>query len=115
MSVELTEREREYLACETPVLTKGQAAKGLTIGFLIGIMQAALSPGYDKGDSRVIRTGRLMRYTKYKKAVERKRDGCLTPRDEKLLKKLNKSPFVLDDYDADEFTRRMYEDYLGRN
>ena len=111
MSKELTEREREYLACETPALTKGQAARGLITGFLIGVVQAALSPGYDRGDSRVIRTGRLMRYTKFKRAVEHKRDGCLTPRDEKLLKKLNKSPFVLDDYDADEFTRRMYESY----
>ena len=114
MSAELTEREREYLACETPMISAGQAASGLLSGFFIGLLQSAFSPGYDKGDSRLIRTSRLMRYTRYKKAVIRKTNGDLTDKDIKTLKKLNKSSFILDDYDADAFTARMYEEYMNK-
>ena len=112
----LTEKEQMYLDCPTPMLTAGQKAKGLTIGFLISFLQAAFTPGNSKGDQKLLSTSRVMRYTKYKKAVLRKRDGTPKKRDEKLLKKLNKKPFILDldTYNPDEYTRKMYEEYLNR-
>ena len=114
--VELTVREREYLDCDTPTLTRGQTAKGLTIGFLIGLLQAAFAPGMDKGDKKLLSTGRLMRYTRYKKAVLRKQAGTPKKGDDRLLIKLNKKPFALEyeSFDADEYTRKMYEEYLDR-
>ena len=114
--VEFTLREREYLDCRTPMLTRGQTAKGLTIGFLIGLLQAAFAPGMDKGDKKLLSTGRLMRYTKFKKAVLRKQSGTPKKHDDKLLKKLNKKPFALETetFDADEYTRKLYEEYLDR-
>lgn len=110
----LTAREQEYLDCTEPMLTPAQSAKALTVGFLIGLLQAAFTPGSSKGDQRLITTSRRMRYTKYKKAVLRKRDSAPEKGDEKLLKRLNKQPFVLDaeTFDADEYTRKLYEDYL---
>lgn len=110
----LTPKEREYLDCETPMITGGGIAKGLTVGFLIGLLQAAFSPGYDKGDGRIIRTGRLIRYTRFKKAVLRKCGETPKKGDERLLKKLNESPFVLDgDTDPDEFVRKIYEERMN--
>ena len=114
---EFTPRERDYLDCATPLLTPAQTVRGLTIGFLIGLLQAAFSPGNDKGDRRLLSTTRLMRYTKYKKAVLRKRDGAPKKGDAKLLVKLNKKPFVLeeDTFDADAYTRKLYEEYMEKH
>ena len=114
--VEFTDRELEYLDCPTPMLTKGQTARGLTLGFLIGLLQAAFAPGNDRGDKKLISTSRLMRYTKYKKAVLRKRGGTPKKGDEKLLRKLNRQPFVLESetYDADAYTRKLYEEYMNK-
>ena len=112
MSAGLTSREREYLDCEQPEITKGEAARGLIAGFLIGLVTAAFTPGNDKGDSMLIKTSRRMRYTRYKKAVRRKLDGTLTAKDEKLLKKLNADPFIYDLYDPDEFVRKIYEERM---
>ena len=109
---ELTDREQEYLDCSEPQISRGEAARGLTVGFLIGILEAAFSPGNDKGDSRLIKTSRRIRYTRYKKAAERKRDGCLSAKDAKILKKLNSEPFVYDIYDPDEFMKNTYEAYM---
>ena len=115
MSAEPTPREREYLDCETPMITAGGIFKGLTIGLLIGLLQAAFSPGFDKGDGRIIRTGRLMKYTKYKKAVLRKQAGAPAKGDDKLLKKLNSEPFIFDlDAGPDEFIRRVYEERMNK-
>lgn len=114
--IEFTLREREYLDCETPLLTPAKAAKGLTVGFLIGLLQAAFSPGSDRGDKRLMQTSRLMQYTKYKKAVLRKRDGVPKKGDQKLLNKLNKKPFALEAgaYDADAYTQKLYEEYMHK-
>ena len=115
-AITFTEKEQLYLDCQTPLLTRGQAFKGMTVGFLTGLLQAAFSPGNDKGDKKIISTSRLMRYTKYKKAVLRKRDGTPKKRDAKLLAKLNQKPFALEPetYDADEYTRKVYEEYQNR-
>lgn len=115
-NVTFTEREQMYLDCPTPMLTAGQTVRGLTVGFLLGLLQAAFSPGNDKGDQKLISTSRLMRYTKYKKAVLRKRDGTPKNRDEKLLRKLNKKPFALEfeAFDSDEYTRKLYEEYMQK-
>ena len=114
--ITFTDRELDYLNCDVPMLTTGQKVRGLTVGFLIGLLQAAFTPGNSKGDQKLLSTSRRIRYTKYKKAVLRKRDGTPKKRDEKLLKKLNKKPFVLDfdTFDPDEYTRKMYEEYLNR-
>ena len=110
----LTARELDYYVCETPMLSPSKAAGMLVSGFLIGILQAAFTPGYDKGDSRIIKASKLIRYTKYKKAVLRKLENKPNKRDEKLLIKLNKQPFIFDlDTDPDEFTRKIYEDYIN--
>lgn len=115
--VTFTDRESEYLNCDVPMLTTGQKVSGLTVGFLIGLLQAAFSPGSDRGDRKLISTTRMMRYTKYKKAVLRKRDGTPKKRDEKLLRKLNKKPFVLEEetFDPDEYTRKLYEEYMEKH
>lgn len=113
--ITFTEKEQLYLDCPTPMLTTGQTVKGLTICFLIGLLQAAFSPGNSKGDQKLLSTSRLMRYTKYKQAVLRKRDGTPKKRDEKLLKKLNKKPFALEfeEYDTDAYTQKLYEEYMN--
>ena len=110
-----TDREREYLECDVPMPTRAQTVKGLTVGFITGLLQAAFTPGNSKGDQRILSASRLMRYKKYKQAVLRKRDQTPKKRDEKLLRKLNKKPFILDldTYDPDEYTRKMYEEYLN--
>ncbi len=111
---ELTPREREYLDCQTPLLSSGDAAVRLITGVLASLAQAAFTPGNGKADRRLMRAVREMRYTKYKKAVLRKLSGTPEKNDEKLLKKLNKNDFILieDTYDPDEFTRQVYEDYM---
>lgn len=115
--ITFTEREREYLDCDVPMLTTSQIVCALSGGFLIGLLQAAFSPGNSKGDQKLLSTSRLMRYTKYKKAVLRKRDGTPKKRDAKLLKKLNKKPFVLDldTYDPDEFAQKLYDEYMEKH
>ena len=117
MTIQLTDREREYAACETPMLTPAETAKGLSVGFLIGLVQAAFSPGNDKGDRRLMETARLIRYTRYKKAVLRKVSDTPKSGDDKLLQKLNKKPFALevDTFDADAFTEKIYAEYMERN
>ncbi len=64
-----------------------------------------------------MRTVREIRYTKYKRAVLRKKDGKPDKKDEKLLKKLNEKDFILaeDTYDPDEYTRKVYEEYMKKN
>jgi hypothetical protein len=113
----LTDREREYFYSEVPILTTAETLKGLTAGFLIGLLQAAFSPGNDKGDRKLMETARLIRYTRYKKAVLRKASGAPKKGDEKLLLKLNKNPFVLEKetFDADAFTAQIYEEYMEKH
>ncbi len=108
-----TERERQYLDCEIPMLSPGSAAARCIGAFFASIGQAFL-PGFNKADGKLIRTVREIRYTRYKKAVLRKRDNQLRKGDEKILKKLNRKEFVLayETYDPDEFTEKLYEDYM---
>jgi len=118
MSAEkLTERELEYLNCETPMISGGSAAVRLTTGIIGSVFQAAFTPGNGKADRGLMRTVREIRYTKYKKAVLRKQNGKPEKKDAKILEKLNKKDFVLaeDTYDPDEFTRKVYEEYMKKN
>ena len=113
---QLTDRERDYLSCDTPMLTPAQTFKGIAAGFFIGLLQAAFSPGNDKGDRRILETARLIRYTRYKKAVLRKVSDTPKKSDGRLLSKLNKNPFVLEEetFDADVFTEKIYAEYMER-
>ena len=115
MSTEnLTERELEYLNCDVPMISGGSAAARLTTGIVASVFQAAFTPGNGKADRRLMRTVREMRYTKYKKAVLRKKEGKPDKNDAKLLEKLNSKEFVLaeDTFDPDEYTRKVYEEYM---
>lgn len=109
----LTDREREYAECEVPLLSGGTAAMRFVWAFFASIGQAFL-PGIDKADSKMIRTARELRYTKFKKAVLRKRDGTPKKGDDKLLKKLNEQAFALafETYDPDAFAEQLYEQYM---
>lgn len=112
----LTPRELEYLDCETPLLTGGKAAGRIFMGVLASMAQALFMPSanYGKADRGLLRTGREITYTRYKKAVLRKQNGTPLPKDEKLLQKLNQKDFILaeDLYDPDEFTKKVYEEYM---
>lgn len=112
----LTEREREYLDCETPMLSGGSAAARVMTGVFASMAQAVFSPSssYGKADRGLMKTFREIKYTRYKKAVLRKKDGVMTEKDKRLLVKLNKGDFVLapDTYDPDEFTKKVYEEYM---
>lgn len=92
-----TVRELEYLNCETPLISTGSAVMRIIGGVFAAIGQTIVMPSsaYNKADRRIMRTMREIRYTKYKKAVLRKRDGTLTEKDKKTLEKLNKKDFVL--------------------
>ena len=118
-NTELTPREREYLDCETPLLSGKKAALRLIGGFFASFGQALISPTttYSKAERKMTRTVREITYTKYKKAVLRKQSGTPNKNDEKLLKKLNKKDFVLADdaFDADEFQRKLYEEYMKKH
>lgn len=115
---ELTAKEREYLDCETPLLSGKKAAVRLVTGFFTSFGQSLLMPtsAYGKAERKMSRTIREISYTKYKKAVLRKQNGTPDKKDEKLLKKLNKKEFVLaeDTFDADEFQRKLYEEYMRK-
>lgn len=116
-SADLTEREREYLECSTPMLSSGNAAMRIVTGVFASLAQAAFTPGNGKADQSLMKTVREIRYTRYKKAVLRKRDGAPAKNDEKLLSKLNKSDFILaeDAFDPDEYTRQVYEEYMKKH
>ena len=118
MSTQLTQREQEYLDCETPMLSGKKAAVRVVGGFFASFGQALVMPTtvYTKADKGLVRTIREIRYTKYKKAVLRKKDGKPYKKDKKLLKKLNEKDFILaeDTFDADEYTKRVYEEYMKR-
>lgn len=115
---QLTEREREYLDCETPMITGGSAALRLIGGVLASMAQAVFSPNtsYGKADRGLMRTAREIRYTRYKKAVLRKQQGNPAKNDCKILAKLNKKPFILEEdaYDPDAFTQQVYEEYMNK-
>lgn len=115
-NTELTERERQYLDCDVALLSGGKAALRIFTGVLASCAQALFSPSssYGKADRGLMRTAREIRYTRYKKAIIRKRDDCMKDGDEKLLAKINKKDFVLapDIYDPDEFTMQIYEEYM---
>lgn len=117
--IKLTEREREYLECETPLVSTGSAAARIAAGVFASLAQAVFSPGsnYGKADRGLMRTVKEIRYTKYKKAVMRKRDGAVTDKDIKTLEKLNKNEFILaqETFDNDEFTRKVYEEYMKKH
>ena len=117
--VKLTEREREYLDCETPMITKGSAAARLITGFFAGFFQTIFAPSsaYNKVDKRLMRTIREIRYTKYKKAVLRKQNGTPKKNDEKLLKKLNQKDFIfdVDNFDPDAYAKQLYEEYMKKH
>ena len=116
--IKLTDREREYLECDTPMLSTGKAAAKVGMGIFASMLQAVFMPGnsYGKADRGLMRTVREITYTRYKKAVLRKRDGNPAKNDAKILDKLNKKDFVLaeDTYDADEYTRQLYEEYMKK-
>lgn len=118
MSDNLTEREREYLDCKEPMVSTKSAVMRIVGGVFAAIGQTIVMPtsAYSKTDQRIMRAARDIRYTKYKKAVIRKQEGKLTKRDGRLLEKLNKKPFVLenDTFDPDEFQRKLYEDIMKR-
>lgn len=111
----LTEREREYADCSVPLLSAGNAAARIIGAFFASIGQAIL-PGTNNADSKLIRTVREIRYTKYKKAVLRKLDGKPKNGDDKILRKLNKTEFILafETYDPDEFADKLYEEYMDK-
>lgn len=115
-NIELTPREQEYLNCETPLITGGQATGRIILGTLASFGQALVSPSsvYGKAERKLTRTIREITYTKYKKAVLRKQSGTPKKNDDKILKKLNKKDFVFaaDSYDPDAFTKQVYEEYL---
>lgn len=110
--VQLTAREQQYADCEIPMLTAGSAAARMIGAFFASLGQAFL-PGINR-ESKLIRTVREIRYTRYKKAVLRKIGSTPKKGDEKLLKKLNKNEFVLafETYDPDEFAEQLYEEYM---
>ena len=109
----LTERERQYLECDVPMLTGGAAAMRITGAFFASLGQALL-PGLNKADAKLIRTVREIRYTRYKKAVLRKQEETPKKGDEKILRKLNKTDFILsfETYDPDAYTQELYEEYM---
>ena len=117
-STELTEREREYLDCEVPLLSGKNAVFRIITGVFASFAQAVFMPSssYGKADRGLMRTMREIRYTKYKKSVLRKQQDSLTSKDEKLLQKLNKNDFILapDTFDPDEFTKQLYEEYMKK-
>ncbi len=110
----LTDKEREYLDCNVPMLSTGSAVARVTAGAFASLLQAAFMPGNSKADQGLMKTIREIRYTKYKKAVLRKMDGTLTDKDKKTLEKLNNKEFILDTdtFDADEYTKKVYEEYM---
>lgn len=114
--ISLTQRERQYADCEIPLLSAGNAAARIIGAFFASIGQAIL-PGINKADSKLIRTVREIRYTKYKKAVLRKLEEKPKKGDDKILRKLNKKDFVLafETYDPDEFTEQLYEEYMEKH
>ena len=95
------------------MLSGGTAAMRFIGAFFASLGQAFL-PGLNHADSKMIRTMREARYTKYKKAVLRKLESRPKKGDERLLKKLNKNEFILayETYDPDEFTQQLYEEYM---
>lgn len=113
---DLTPREREYLDCETPMISGGKAAGRIVLSVFASFGQTLISPSsaYGRAERKMTRTIREIQYTKYKKAVLRKQSGTPAKNDEKLLKKLNSKDFVLaeDTFDADEFTKKLYEEYM---
>lgn len=112
----LTPREQEYFDCEVPLLSGGKATGRIIMGVFTSFAQAIIAPSssYGKADRKIMRTIREIRYTKYKRAVIRKYSHTPEKGDEKLLKKLNKKPFILESetFDPDEFTKKIYEDYM---
>lgn len=117
--VKLTDREQEYLDCETPLLTAGNATIRILGGMLASVAQSIAMPSseYGKADRKLMRTAREITYTRYKKAVIRKRDGNPAKNDAKILAKLNKNDFILaeDTYDPDEYTKKLYEEYMKKH
>ncbi len=115
-TAQLTPREQEYIDCEVPMLSGGSAVMRLVGTFFASLGQAFL-PGLNKADSKLIRTIREIRYTRFKKAVLRKLEDSPKKGDEKILRKLNKTDFVLsfETYDPDEFTEQLYEEYMEKH
>jgi len=112
-----TERELEYLNCDVPMLSGADAAMRIIGAVFASLGSAILSPGAGKADEKLIRTVRELRYTKYKKAVLRKRDGAEKKSDEKLLKRLNQNDFVLayETYDSDAYAEQLYAEYMKKH
>lgn len=116
----LTEKELDYLNCDVPTIDGGRfalhAVRGFLIAFITAVFRALFMPSSDfsKSDSRLIQHIRLRKYTKFKMAVERKAAKTPQKGDEKILRKLNRTDFVLSEetFDPDEFTRKVYEDYM---
>ena len=113
-NIEFTPLEQKYLNCDIPMVDTGSAVLRIISGVLASALQAAFLPSVDKADQGLMRTIREIRYTKYKKAILRKQNGTLREKDKKTLKKLNSKEFILepDTYDADDFTQKIYEEYM---
>ena len=100
------------LTCR-PALSVKVTVSPVSGAFFASLGQAIL-PGLNRAESKMVRTARELRYTKYKKAVLRKLENQPKKGDEKLLEKLNRTEFVLayETYDPDEFTEKLYEEYM---
>ena len=116
-AVHLTDREREYLDCAVPMIGAGSAAMRVTGAVFASLGAAVLSPGSGKAEERLIRTVREIRYTRFKKAVLRKRDNTPKKGDDKILKKLNRTDFILayETYDSDAFADELYTEYMKKH
>ena len=116
--INFTETEQQYLDCDVPMLSGGTAAMRVIGGFFASFGQSLIMPStaFTKMDKGLFRAIREIRYTKYKKAVLKKQEGTLTEKDKKTLKRLNKYDFILapDIYNSDEFTRKIYEEYMRK-
>ena len=119
----LTEQERLYFDCKTEAPSGKQSAAAITKNMLASFFSMlfravlAQTSAPSKADRRLFEAIKLKRYAKFKAAVLRKAAGTRRKGDEKLLKKLNKAPFVLSEetYDPDEYTRQLYEEYMEKH
>ena len=117
----LTDREKAYFDCGIETQSGAQSAASITGGvvmsFLAALVRAVFVPSsdYNKSDRRLMESLRMRKYSKFKEAVLRKAKGEPQQGDEKILSKLNKKPFILEEetFDPDKYTAKIYEDYMS--
>ncbi|MBQ3417028.1 MAG: hypothetical protein IJH32_04260 [Ruminococcus sp.] len=116
----LTEREKEYFDCDVEMPSSASSAASLlgsvALSFIAALFHSVFVPSssYGKADRRLMHNIRMTRYARYKQAVLRKAKGEPRRGDEKILRKLNKKDFVLEDelFDPDAFAAQLYEEYM---